>query len=131
VFFSFLDVQQAFDKVWHEGLKVYKLKSELPNQLYLVLESYLEEQYFQVNTEDALSDYYLIKAGMPQGSVIGPLLCLIYTADVPARDDTLIATLPDDTAILSSDADPAGASERLHHHFIILQNWLKKNGKSR
>jgi hypothetical protein len=43
----FLDIQQAFDKVWHEGL-LYKLKSKLPSQLYLVLKSYLEEGYFQV-----------------------------------------------------------------------------------
>jgi hypothetical protein len=38
----FLDVQQAFDNVWHEGL-LYKLKLILPDQLYVVLKSYLEE----------------------------------------------------------------------------------------
>jgi hypothetical protein len=43
---------------------------------------------------------------------------------------TLIATFNDDTAILSSDADPARASERLHHNLNLLQNWLK-NGISR
>jgi hypothetical protein len=67
----FLDVQQAFDKAWHEGLS-YKLKLILPDQLYLILKSYLEEWYFQVKIDDTLSDYHLIKAGVPQGSVIGP-----------------------------------------------------------
>jgi hypothetical protein len=125
----FLDVQQAFDKVWNEGL-LYKLKSKLAEQLYLVLKSYLEEQYFQVKIDDTLSDYHLIKAGVPHGSVIGPLLYLIYTADAITRNNTLIATFADDTAVLSSDVDPARAAERLHHHLNLLQNWLK-NGKSR
>jgi hypothetical protein len=39
---------------------------------------------------------------------------------------TLIATFPDDTAILSSDADPVRASEILHHHLSLLQTCLKQ-----
>jgi hypothetical protein len=124
----FLDVQEAFDKVWQEGL-LYELKSKLPDQLYRVLKSCLEDRYFQVKIDDTLCDYHLIKTGVPQGSVIGPFLYFIYTADALTRDTTLIATFADDTAILSSDADPARASERLHHHLSLLQNWLK-NGKS-
>jgi hypothetical protein len=121
----FLDIQQAFNKVWHEGL-LYMLKSKLPGQLYLVLKSYLEERYFQVKPDNTLSDYHLIKAGVPQGSIIRPLLYLIYTADASTRNDTLIATFADDTAILSSDADPARALERLQYHLNLLQNWLRK-----
>jgi hypothetical protein len=60
-----------------------------------------------------------------------PLLYLIYTADAPTGDDTSIATFADDTAILSSDADPARASERLHHHLSILQNWQKMENQGK
>jgi hypothetical protein len=124
-----LNVQQALDKAWQEVL-LYKLKSKVPNQLYLVLKSYLKERRFPVKTDDTLSDYHFIKAGVPQENIIGPLLYLIYTADAPTRDDTLTATFADDTAILSSDADPARASERLHH-LSLLQNCLKIENKGK
>jgi hypothetical protein len=56
---------------------------------------------------------------VPQGTVIGPLLYLIYTADAPTGDDALIATFADDTAILYSDADPTRATERLYFLSIL------------
>jgi hypothetical protein len=71
-----------------------------------------------------------MKAGVPQGSVIGPLFYLIYTADAPTGDGNQIATFADNTAILSSYADQARASEGLHHHLNLLQNWIK-NGNSK
>jgi hypothetical protein len=76
-----------------------------------------------VKIDDILSDYHLVKAGVKQGNVTEPLLHFIYTADAPPRDATQIATFTDDTAIMSSDADPARASGRLHHHQNRLPFW--------
>jgi len=121
----FLDIQQAFDKIWQRGL-LYKLKLRLPDHLYLLLKSYLSERYFQVKIDDELSDYHSIRAGVPQGSVLGPLLYLIYTADVPTTQDTLMATFADDIAILSSDPDPVSANENPQHHLNLLQIWLEQ-----
>jgi hypothetical protein len=47
----FLDIQQAFDKVWHQGL-LFKLKTIVPSQIYLLLKSYLTDRHFQVNIEN-------------------------------------------------------------------------------
>lgn len=121
----FLDIQQAFDKVWHQGL-LYKLKRNLPDQIYLILRSYISNRCFQVKIENTLSQYHSIHSGVPQGSVLGPLLYLIFTADVPTTDNTLIATFADDTAIMSSDFSPNRASEKLQQHLNILQTWLEQ-----
>jgi hypothetical protein len=59
-----LDVAQAFDKVWHEGLN-HKLKLLLPVQYSRSLESYISERYFRIKQEDAYSDLNKIEAGVP------------------------------------------------------------------
>jgi retron-type reverse transcriptase len=96
----FLDVAQAFDKVWHEGLN-YKLRTILPKQYTQILELYLAERFFRVKQGDAYSELKEIKAEVPQGSVLGPVLYLLYTSDLPELGNSTVATFADDTAILA------------------------------
>ena len=56
---------------------------------------------------------------------MGPLLYLIFMADIPTTEDTLIANFADDTAILSSDTNPSRASDKLQLHLKVLQTWLE------
>ena len=108
----FIDVAQAFDKVWHDGL-IYKIKRAFPGNLCKLLESYLCERTFRVNHEEARSDFHPILAGVPQGSVLGPLLYLLYTADIPTTAETETATFADDTAITAVSESQQIATECL------------------
>jgi hypothetical protein len=98
---AFLDIQQAFDRVCHDGL-LYKLKATFPTPYCLQLKSYLTDRYSQIKFNVETSANFPIHSGVPQGSVLGPLLYLIFTADLPTRNDTVIATFADDTAIMAS-----------------------------
>jgi hypothetical protein len=122
----FLDVTQAFDKVWHVGL-LYNLKATLPGPYYLLLKAYRTDHYFQVRYNGTYSDCHEVRSGVPQGSVLGPLLYLLYllfTADLPTTDYTTIATFADDTGLLAVHRDPAVASLRLQNHLNLLHNWF-------
>ncbi|KAL1460251.1 hypothetical protein WDU94_012177 [Cyamophila willieti] len=122
---AFLDQQSAFDKVWHTGL-LYKLKKLLPQQLYLLLKSYLEDRFFRVKFNGTLSKYGQINASVPQGSVLGPFLYTLYTHDLPLSNNTITATFADDTAILAKHKNATVASDALQNHLDSLQLWLKK-----
>lgn len=121
----FLDVSQAFDKVWHDGL-LYKLKMNLPHHFYEIFKSYLEKRFFFINNNNEHSDLGKIYSGVPQGSVLGPILYLLFTADLPLSNHTAVATFADDTAILSSHIDARMATYHLQNHVLSIESWLKK-----
>jgi len=121
----FLDVSQAFDRVWHEGL-IHKLSLMLPGNLCLLIQSYLADRTFRVVHEEAQSQFYTLQAGVPQGSVLGPILYNLYTADIPTTVDTTIATFADDTAVMASNESQAEASEHLQVALDHISVWTRR-----
>lgn len=121
----FLDVSQAFDKVWHKGLLI-KLRDQLPHTWCALLESYLTDRQFRVTHEEAITEWKDISAGVPQGSVLGPILYLLYTADIPNDDNTTLAMFADDTAILSTRNSQLTATDNLQKSIDNIFAWTRR-----
>jgi len=98
---AFLDVSQAFDKVWHAGL-LHKIKSCFPLDLYAIIKSYLLQRTFRVKFREVVTQLKDINSGVLQGSVLRPVLYLLYTADLALV--TITATYAD-LAILTAHKD--------------------------
>ena len=122
---AFLDVSQAFDKVWHPGL-LYKIKQLLPLGYFPLLKSYLQDRTYVTKVNSVTSYVHHVHLGVLQGSILGPLLYTIYTSDLPTSIHTVISTFADDTAIVTVDQNPNTASKNLQDHLSSVGVWLRK-----
>ena len=94
-----LDISKAFDRVWHAGL-LHKLKSYgISGQIFGLISSFLSNKRLRVVLDRKSSQEYPINAGVPQESILGPTLFLLYINDLP--DDVIcnIAIYADDTTL--------------------------------
>ena len=93
----FCDIIKAFDRVWHKGL-LYKLRCmRCKNCVVMWFESYLSQRRQRVLINGQSSDWVHILAGVPQGSILGPLLFLININDIVKHIGCSIRLFADDT----------------------------------
>ena len=85
-----LDVEKAFDSVWHDGLRQKLSSIGLPCRLIRLLSSFLTDRSIRVRVGQTLSLPVRLLAGTPQGSVLSPLLYLVYVNDLPINLDTIV-----------------------------------------
>ena len=119
----FLDISKAFDKVWHEGL-LYKLKSYgITGNFLKLLENYMSNRYQRVVLNGQSSSWLDVNAGVPQGSILGPLLFLIYINDLPERLKTDAKLFADDTSLFSTVIDIDKTSANLNNDLSVIREW--------
>ena len=100
-----LDISMAFDRVWHPGL-LHKLKSQIsssqiPGQMFGLISSFLSNRRLRVVLNGKSSQEYPVNAGVPQGSILGPTLFLLYINDLPDYVICDIAIYADDATLYS------------------------------
>ena len=94
-------MSKAFDKVWHQGL-IFKLKSiGVSDSLLSLIESFLSNRFQRVLLNGQTSEWLPVKAGVPQGSILGPLFFLIYINDLSDDIVSTVELFADDTSQFS------------------------------
>ena len=119
----FLDISKAFDKVWHEGL-IFKLKQNgISGQLLNLFDNYLSDRKQRVTLNGSVSELTSIESGVPQGSILGPLLFLVYINDLEKNIISNIKFFADDTMLFSIVKDPDLTANDLNHDLDVISKW--------
>ena len=94
-----LGISKAFDRVWHEGF-LFKLKQNgVSGNLFKLIKSFLSDRFQRVLLNDQTLDWETIQAGMPQGSILGPLFFHIYINDLTNNFNGNVKLFADDTSL--------------------------------
>ena len=121
----FSDISKAFDKLWHEGL-LYNLKSMgISGELYN-LENYLLGRFQRVVLNGLTSSWRSVLAGVPQGSILGPLLFLVYINDLLNRLKSNVTLFADDTSLFTIVKDKNESANILNDDVQLISNWAYK-----
>lgn len=119
----FLDLSKAFDRVWHKGL-IFKLKRfGITGPLLLWFESYLEHRCQRVIINGQHSNWLPVEAGVPQGSILGPLLFLVFINDIVNNIQCDINLFADDTSLLEVIDNPEISCAKINSDLAIINDW--------
>jgi hypothetical protein len=116
-----LDIEKAFDTVWHDGL-IYKMCARsFPLFLVKLTQSFLTDRTFSVHYRGLESAVHQIPAGLPQGTTLSPTLYGVFTFDPPELPNCDLAVFSDDTAIYTSHSDVSIVVQCLQNAVNLLQ----------
>ena len=100
-----------FDQVWTQGL-LHKLSHYLSQQYVEILASYLHRRKFKIHYGEVMSETRMIA----QGSVLGPLMYTLFTADIPTHPDIVTAMFADDATLAAVSSSYEEAISTLQAH---------------
>ena len=116
------DVSKAFDRVWHKGL-LFKLRQNgIDGNLFEWLSSYLSQRRQRVCFKSCYSGIKSIFAGVPQVSILGPLLFLVYINDIPKQPLSLTRLFADDSSLFYAAANIADIAGIINHDLQMMSN---------
>ena len=119
----FLDISKAFDKVWHEGL-IFKLKQNgISGKLLNLIKDFLKNRMQRAVLNGQFSSWADVAAGVPHGSMLGPLLFLIFINDLTNDLSSNAKLFADDTSLFSIVFNVDATAKELNDDLAKVQGW--------
>ena len=120
-----MDVEKAFDAVWHNSLLKKLHDMELPSDILRIISSFLTDRTIQVKIGNTLSEVVQLLAGTPKGSILRPLFFILYVNDIPDTQTCQVTQYADDIAIYTSHRNPRYLEAHLQKQVDELEDWYE------
>ena len=124
----FIDAEKAFDSVWIQGLMKKLHDSKLPISIVRWLSSFLQNRQGCIRVNSNISSKFLLRAGVPQGSILAPLFYIFFISDMPsAAFEAMISSFyADDTSYAASDNQHKSRKMFVQDHLQPILNLLEE-----
>lgn len=123
----FLDLAKAFDTVDHKLLLAKLERYGIRGKAWSLIKSYLENRKHLVSINGTKSSYLTLKIGVPQGSVLGPLLFLLFINDLPKNTNFHVKLFADDTFLALEASNAKELEIMVNREMKKVSNWLTSN----
>jgi hypothetical protein len=130
----FFDLEKAFDCVNYDILLSKLEFCGITGQAYALIKSYLGERYQRIVIDSnilhcSISSWGKVAKSIPQGSVLGPLLFLVYINDLPSilQNNSIPILFADNTSGLVTNSNPNDFSKDINEVFEYLNKWFNIN----
>lgn len=127
-----MDLSKAFDSVPHD-LTIEKLRQYgIDNKTVNLMDNYLTNRYQRVRLNGEFSNWQLTNMGIPQGSILGPLIFNIFMNDLfYVIENSTLSTYADDTQIFYSDHDTISLQRNINNDLLRADKWFDENAMKR
>ena len=120
------DVSKTFDRVWHRGLILKLHAVGISSSQLDWFENYLYDRKQRGCLNGVYSNSVTIEAGVPQGSILGPLLFLIYINDIVSDITSNVKLFADDTSLSMVVENPIITADILNDDLQKINSWANK-----
>ena len=123
-----LDLKKAFDTVNHSILLKKLNHYGIRGEANYLIQSYLSDRKQYVLLDDKASSHQPVTLGVPQGSILGPLLFIIYINDLSTcTSRTNVSLFADDTCLCVSDTNLTKLQQTVNDEIELVQRWMNAN----
>ena len=122
---ALLDFSRAYDTVWRERLLMCMADKGVPTPYILWIRSFLENRQARVRVNNTLGKSYYLSQGLPQGSVIAPLLFLFYIDNLASLlpKNVIAAMFADDVAFVGTHCSQVEAAKLVQAAVNVVHAW--------
>jgi hypothetical protein len=121
----FLDIEKTFDTTWHPGLLYELSELQFPISLIKLIASFLSSRTFKFAVEGELSSPRKVAVGVPQGSVLAPVLYSLYINDAPAAPGIHLALFADDTCVYETEKNARRMLNKFQRVLTAVGSWCQ------